>query len=1129
MKKTSSSLTARVAAGVPFLIVGLSLLLLAGSDLFAGHRSRALRTTASPDTSVPTTFSGTYDPQVYPCASTRQHFMVPGGQVRIVVQVSATVPTNDITVSLLYGPDPNPIFIQTEDTLTSTEVLTYTPAGGIAPGEYQVEVCQTPSTNGVPQMAPFTYNGTFTYDNTGGASGAPPVFGPIPPAATDPGPKIGFENFTAPGQLVQVKTTEAGQQANSVEYMGRNAGEPSIGNNWLTNTAIFYSGLETLFVNFDDSCPANGLVSSWVNRAAPTQVAVDSDPIGFTDSPLGRSFTGELTLLTPTCKTSYTDDDGQTWVPTQGSGLASGVDHETIGGGRYHAPLDINPPSPAYPHAVYYCSQEGVPASGPPSFCSRSDDGGLTFGPSVPLTTPPVNVCGGLHGHVKVSPKDGTVYVPFNTCGGVGSVIVSEDNGNTWTIRHAQTSTIQTQPSASFQDPAVSIDANGRVYFAIANNDTAAAVLTSDDHGQTWQNLGDVAAVYGLNNIRYPAATAGDAGRAAVAFLGTTTAGDALQPDFKGIWHLYVSSTFDGGAHWSTTDVTPNAPMQRGCIWAKGGANICRNLLDFFDMTSDKDGRVQVGYVNGCEGGACVQAPISSGETLPMQGNAYTSTATIARQSSGRRLFTAKDPASATGKPGMPYLTERRVGNIVTLQWSEADTGNLMINSYQILRGTASGAETLLTTVSGSQTGGSYTDVLPASDTNTYFYKVVAVSTGGSSCGDNEVAAPYLGTTCDGLIIHRNDPTHPEANEAQGATPPSLLIDYVAVAEPPGTNNFLFRMKVNSLATLPPNSRWRIVWNSYAAQAIGQSASAQQFYVGMNTDASSTPSFEYGTLADAGVPAVFVIGETKQGVADPASNFSSDGTINIIVPKSAFGNPQPGALLGGVNGRTLTGDDPNNPQRLERSNAFVDHTFVKAQTDNSYPASTYLVTGNGVCLSNGIGLVGAVSRKTHGSAGDRDIDLPLAGQPGIEDRVGQGANGQDHKVVITFAAPVSLTNVTVSPGPGKSAFLAGFSVNGSVVTVNLTGVTNAQTLMINLVGVHQGPNSGNVSIPMAVLLADADASRRVDSGDVTLVRQHTLETIDGSNFREDIDVSGRIDSNDVTIARQEAQKVSSLP
>jgi len=140
-------------------------------------------------------------------------------------------------------------------------------------------------------------------------------------------------------------------------------------------------------------------------------------------------------------------------------------------------------------------------------------------------------------------------------------------------------------------------------------------------------------------------------GRAAVAFYGTTTPGDALQPSFDGLWHLYIAQTFDGGQSWTTTDATPNAPIQRGCIWAKGGANICRNLLDFFDMTVDKQGRVLVGYVNGCEGANCAQASATA------KGNAYSAAAVIARQSSGRRLFAAYDPLNAltaTSKPGMP-------------------------------------------------------------------------------------------------------------------------------------------------------------------------------------------------------------------------------------------------------------------------------------------------------------------------------------------------------------------------------------------------------------------------------------------------------------------------------------------
>ena len=116
----------------------------------------------------------------------------------------------------------------------------------------------------------------------------------------------------------------------------------------------------------------------------------------------------------------------------------------------------------------------------------------------------------------------------------------------------------------------------------------------------------------------------------------------------------------------------------------------------------------------------------------------------------------------------------------------------------------------------------------------------------------------------------------------------------------------------------------------------------------MTSDASGATSFEYGTLADAGVPAILVVSETKRGTPDPASNYQTDGTITIYIPKSAVGNPQPGDLLGAVNGRTITADTPAT-NTLERSTVFVDHTFVKGQADNSYPAATYMIEGNNAC------------------------------------------------------------------------------------------------------------------------------------------------------------------------------------
>lgn len=766
------------------------------------------------------------------------------------------------------------------------------------------------------------YFATTPPDQYHGTATVVPLTPPAPPAAaSDNGPKVGYENFEAPGILTPVTTTTGA----TVEFMGRGAGEPSIGVNWnsASNTAIggvtnFQSDLETLFINFASLCPSGGVNATWANRAAPTSQVIDSDPIGFTDRQTGRVFAAELTATSPTCKISFSDNDGQTWVPSSGP-LGSGIDHETIGGGPYHAPL---PPGVVYPNAVYYCSQDLVTA-----FCLRSDDGGAHFGNVVPTYT---TQCGGLHGHVKVSPKDGTVYLPNNNCGGDGAVVVSEDNGISWDIRHVRNNSIDTVSGNS--DPAVGIDSNGRVYFAIANADSSMTVATSDDHGSTWNNIFDVSSVLGLKNIRYPAAVGGDAGRAAVAFYGSTTAGSANAATFNGTWHLYIAHTFDGGASWTVSDATPNAPIQRGCIWTGGGANICRNLLDFFDITIDKQGRVQVGYVNGCAGGNCAQAAATA------TGNGYGASATIARQSSGRRLLAAFDPTGSTSAPGAPAITQRRVGSVVHLAWSEADTGNSPITSYQVLRSTVSNGETLLATVPGNQT--TYDDNAATDSSQTYYYKVVAVNAVGASCSNNEVAATFVGDTCAGMIIHQNLPTHPES--AAASSNPQLAIDYVSVAEPPSTSNFVFKMKVTNLSTIPPNSRWRIVWDSYAS-------AGQQFYVGMNSDASSTVTFEYGEVATAVVGLVVgVPTETKKGVPLPASSFNVDGTITIVIAKSSVGNPAAGDLLGGVNGRTFTGDTPQTVT-LERSTALIDHTFVKAQTDNAYPPATYMVSGNSPC------------------------------------------------------------------------------------------------------------------------------------------------------------------------------------
>lgn len=402
------------------------------------------------------------------------------------------------------------------------------------------------------------------------------------------------------------------------------AGEPSIGNSFKTGSSFYQSYLSTYKVNFNDAVTPPAASWSDVSAKATNGCLVGStqslDPIGYTDAVTGRVFESQLSGVNSL--TCYSDDEGASWHPSTGGGIPSGVDHQTLGGGNFVAGDPLNAAN-LYPRAVYYCSQDIATA-----FCALSRDGGTTFGVGVPVYS--LLDCGGLHGHIMLAP-DGTAYLPNKSCGGKQGVTVSSDNGKTWTVRTVPNSI----PGDS--DPAVSIGANGTVYLGYANGDGTQHVAVSHDKGATWVNDYNVGALQGVKNVVFPTAVAGDDNRAAVSFIGTTTAGNYQDAaNFHGIWHLYTAFTYDGGASWTTVDDTPTDPVQIGSICT--GGTTCgndRNLLDFIGSTIDKQGRVEVGYADGCTG-SCVTSGV----------NNFDAYATIARQYAGATMFAANDPTA---------------------------------------------------------------------------------------------------------------------------------------------------------------------------------------------------------------------------------------------------------------------------------------------------------------------------------------------------------------------------------------------------------------------------------------------------------------------------------------------------
>jgi hypothetical protein len=169
-------------------------------------------------------------------------------------------------------------------------------------------------------------------------------------------------------------------------------------------------------------------------------------------------------------------------------------------------------------------------------------------------------------------------------------------------------------------------------------------------------------------------------------------------------------------------------------------------------------------------------------------------------------------------------------------------------------------------------------------------------------------------------------------------------------------------------------------------------------------------------------------------------------------------------------------------------------------------------------------LIIAVSRKVHGTAGTFDVQLPLTGTPGIECRRGQGAGDNEHQIVVTFPTSITVTSVSVTSG---IASLSGFTINVNEVTVNLSGVANAQKVEVTLAGVNNGTTTTNVVIPMNVLLGDTTANGAVNSSDVSQTKSQSGAVVAGNNFRTDVTVTDSINSSDTSIVK--AQSGTALP
>jgi hypothetical protein len=728
------------------------------------------------------------------------------------------------------------------------------------------------------------------------------------------------------------------------------SGEPSIGVDWNPNLASLKqivagttahgptklnTGGITMFtatfdqdrVSFDDcSSPA---VNTWTNTAFIPQTITTLDAIGFTDhftsaalgnsdynpgpgpapnfTTPGRTFQAQLTA--GDSNTSYTDDDGNTHTPSQGGGVPQGPDHETIGGGPYNPnSVPPPPPHPVYPNAIYYCTQNVAPEAE----CSRSDDGGLTFGPGVPIYTP-TQCTGSIHGHVKVA-RDGTVYVPNYSCTlptGNQGVAVSTDNGITWTENNVPGSG---SPKPGLVDPSVGIALNdvgkpggqttNTIYFGYIDSDGGAKIAVSHNRGATWSPSQNVGTPFNLANTTFPAVVAGDDNRAAFGFLGTTTIGDSsLDANFPGVWHLYIATTYDGGNSWVTVDATPNDPVQVGPV-CNGGTTCStkRNLLDFNGFDVDAEGRQLFGFADGCVN--CTNSSSSADSNAAL--------GTVARQSGGPRLFAHFDPP-AVAAPAAPQLVSavpQSAGAGVLVSWLEPDNGGAPITAYKIYRSDntngGSGHEVLVATVSNSptQTNTKYLDTaaITTPTVTDFFYHVTAVNSAGDSgfCQEKDI----LGQTGGGIFGSGNACSADFLNvQGQGSAPSAdptteEQIQDVNVGEPfinCTDHSITWVIKVNTLDPEKTGQVTPLFNTEWLAQFVvpasaNTSGVPQTLFVSWDTETIATGAFNYGFIDNSPTGGGLYTSQCLEAPGQTCAatgTASTDGTITI---KLSYGN-----------------------------------------------------------------------------------------------------------------------------------------------------------------------------------------------------------------------------------------------
>lgn len=420
----------------------------------------------------------------------------------------------------------------------------------------------------------------------------------------------------------------------------RRAAEPNIG--VTSSGCVFMTAMQEVMRSCDK-------LATWEPTIGTLCQPTTSDPYLWVDPDTDRIFNVQMVVLVGTW-ICWSDDDGATWLGNPyDQGPLPVNDHIKLATGPYTDAgygMAGTAGELAYENAVYFCYNKlaGV-------FCYTSFDGGITF-PIGGLAVGLASTGGGLHGSIETAP-DGTVYVPIRTADPL--LISSKDNGLTWqeTTVGADVGTPNPRKNAE-----VATDSESNAYQTWTGGDNRVYLSRSTDSGASWDSVSVPVSPKAVISTTFPHIDAGDPGRIAIAYLGSDDSQLLGTPDIDGnewggnphyaprttqydMYVTYSVNALNETPIFTTVKITED-PVQVGAICISsgdcrsddGGSN--RNLLDFNDLHIDQDGRVFIGFADGCTGD-CATSP------APTADMSRTAFGTVAVLTMGPSLYNLED------------------------------------------------------------------------------------------------------------------------------------------------------------------------------------------------------------------------------------------------------------------------------------------------------------------------------------------------------------------------------------------------------------------------------------------------------------------------------------------------------